>query len=93
MKTVTIQIGNSDNKLSQAAWAAFIILINQAINKFSPEIHFHGGSNFNESWQNCAWVFDLSPEQTKELQTEVEIIRRHYQQGSVAWTCGETEFI
>ena len=56
MKTITIQIGNSDNKLTQIEWADFIRRTNEALSLIDLEIHFSGFSRPDAPWQNAAWV-------------------------------------
>jgi len=42
MKTITIQIGNSDDKLSQASWSEFVERARQLISVHSRVVHFFG---------------------------------------------------
>jgi len=93
MKTVTVQIGNSDNKLTQKQWSSFIFHVNSDVTKYASSIHFKGGSSYNEPWQNACWVFEMSAEDIPQLKKSLTIIRRVYLQDSVAITVGETEFI
>jgi flagellin-like hook-associated protein FlgL len=99
MKTIIIQIGNSDNKLTQKEWSEFVDEINNIINLFSDGIHFFGGSNTWSPWQNVAWVFVLKetiwfnvPIETT-LKNTIHNISVKYKQDSVAWTEGITDFI
>jgi hypothetical protein len=41
---VTIQAGNSDDKLSQIRWSGMIKSINYAVNLWAKEVHFSGFS-------------------------------------------------
>lgn len=93
MKTITIQIGNSDDKLTQKEWSEFVCEMLNAIHIFSKEIHFGGGSASFEEWQNYAWVFVATKDQIKNLKARIKPIREFYRQDSVAWTEGETDFI
>lgn len=91
MKTVTLQIGNSDDKLSQKEWNHFVKEVQCLIEKHTREQHFFGGSPNWYPWQNVAWVFvcdNLQP-----LKDALESTRKIFKQESVAWTVGETEFI
>lgn len=91
--TITLQIGNSDDKLSQKLWSHFIGEIDSAIRTATSEIHFTGCSFPSAPWQNAAWVFNL-PHSTREwLTRRVAEIREEYKQDSVAWTEGDTKFI
>lgn len=93
MKTITIQIGNSDNKLSQSAWSHFIHEMNAVVAEYATQVHFFGGSRFDASWQNVAWVCVAPPERSDALKQIVERVRVSYQQNSVAWTEGDTELV
>jgi hypothetical protein len=89
MKTTVIQIGNSDNKLTQEQWSEFIEEINYIL--YNEKLHFVGGSNNSSPYQNYCWVVEgeLSDTYKKEL-TDCRI---DYLQDSIAVTTGTTEFI
>lgn len=93
MKTVTIQIGNSDNKLSQKEWSSFVACVYDLLRLSAWEIHFAGTSNPTAPWQNACWVFDIDEEDFFGLKQELRSIAHQYNQDSIAWTVGETEFI
>lgn len=93
MKTITIQIGNSDDKLTQMEWAKFVACCEDAIEARTSQVHFAGGSSNWCAWQNFAWVIMLDPERAAELRCDLEEIRKIYRQESVAWTEGETQFV
>jgi len=92
MKTAIIQIGNSDDKLTQKEWSEFCSELHHSIS--GNQIHFHGFSSGHESWQNGCWVFS-----TTEI--AIEALRKHvlpslckeFKQDSIALTIGDTEFI
>lgn len=92
MKTVTIQVGNSDNKLSQQEWSDFVSETECAI-KNNLHVHFSGGSDCKSPWQNYAWVVVGNNEYLAMVRNYIKIIREKYKQESVAWTEGTTEFI
>lgn len=93
-KTIIIQIGNSDDKLTQKEWSAYVKKIERAIIKHASEVHFSGFSVGDAPWQNAAWVFVPDPEGfTKYLPERLREIRTEYRQDSIAWTEGETQFI
>ena len=105
MKTVTIQIGNSDDKLTQQEWHLFVSDIECEISLFSENIHFSGASQGNAPWQNYAFVFEFNDNKVKDsgvtvlgdqyklLKERLSIVGKKYKQDSVAWTEGTTEFI
>lgn len=92
MKTVVIQIGNSDDKLSQLMWSAFIKAVAGAVYAHATQIHFSGYSDPSETWQNAAWIFEISEEESQRLWGEMKVLASLYNQDSIAWTEGVTVF-
>lgn len=94
-KIVTLQIGNSDDKLTQLQWSNFVDTVGKAIALFGGKTHFSAGSSNEKPWQNYCWVFELNidPLVTQSFQKQLKEVRKHFQQDSVAWTEGNTEFI
>jgi hypothetical protein len=93
MKTITIQIGNTDNKLTQQEWAEYVNRTSATIDRFSEMTHFFGGSPNWYRWQNVAWVVEMSGHNLNPFKAEIERVRELYRQESVAVTIGETEFV
>ena len=93
MKTITFQIGNSDDKLTQREWAAFVEDIDHEINVLAKHVHFCGFSLGDAAWQNACWVFELETARENELKTLVTEHRSRFKQDSVAWTEGQTVFV
>lgn len=93
MKTVIIQIGNTDEKLTRKEWAAFVLLMKDQILRHCVAVHFFGGSSNWEIWQNVAWVVECRDDRLAALKAEVKSVRSIFDQDSVAWTEGETEFV
>ena len=91
--TVTIQVGNSDDKLRQSAWAGFVNETESVIKTHCVEVHFAGGSPPAARWQNFAWVVECLPEQLDFLKRAVQRVRMKYGQSSVAYTEGKTQFV
>lgn len=95
--TVTIQIGNSDDKLSQADWSRYVAAVASHIEYYAEDngltIHFFASSEGTQRWQNAAWVLGAYPEVAAQLKARLAGVRAQYQQDSVAWTEGETQFI
>jgi len=92
MNVVTLQIGNSDDKLTQNLWHHFVGETSTAINTLALRVHFFGGPNNWEPWQNAAWVFEIG-DNAPALKRRLQEIREAYRQDSVAWTEGETLFV
>ena len=81
-----------DNKLTQQEWHFFCNKIYNAIKEHRATIHFFGGSSFNDPWQNACIVFNALFN-LKELKEEISNIGKQYNQESIAWTEGTTQFI
>jgi hypothetical protein len=93
MKTVCLQVGNSDDKLSQADWSRFVSEIRYTVVEWITDIHFSGASYPTESWQNACFVWAVPDENIEKVKDAVKEIRQRYQQDSVAWLEGSTEFV
>lgn len=93
MKTITIGIGNSDDKLTQLEWSSFIQSINAIVEKNAHEVHFTGFSIPTAIWQNACWVFEVSDERVEKIKAEIHKVRRGFRQDAVAWIEGTTERI
>jgi hypothetical protein len=91
MNTIIVQIGNSDNKLTQREWANFVSAVDTIINN-CKQIHFRGGSPFDSSVQNACWVFTYEGN-IVDLKSRLTVIREAMRQDAVAITFGVTEFI
>jgi len=94
MSTITVQIGNSDNKLTQRLWHLYVLRVNILIEQYANMVHFSGGSSNWEPWQNYCWVIYIKLGSSREeLKSELEHARKKYNQDSIAWVEGTTEFI
>lgn len=93
MKTITIQIGNSDDKLSQREWSDFVAEVAATVKSLAETVHFFGGAENWAQWQNACWVFTIHPQFISKLSDILASVRKGYKQDSIAWTEGETTFI
>ena len=91
--TITIQVGNTDDKLTQERWARFVEHCEIVIKRHSSAIHFSACLDGRNPWQNAAWVIKATPENAALLRKAVAFVRAGYGQDSAAWTEGETEFV
>ena len=91
--TITIQGGNSDDKLSQGQWAWFVASLNMAIESYQEERHFFGGAINWAEWQNVCWVVVIDPVDYKDMERQLTAIRTQYGQESLAVTVGNTKFV
>jgi hypothetical protein len=93
MITAVIQIGNSDNKLTQGEWANFAASMHIEVSENVHHIHFKGGSDWDAPWQNACWVCEVMDEQIDGLTKAVARCRRTYRQDSAAITWGDTALV
>ena len=91
MSTVVIQIGNSDDKLSQASWNKYVEGVRERLKAQIAEIHFDGSSPGDAPWQNHCFVAEL--EDVGLLRIELKWLACSFDQESVALiVCKEVEF-
>lgn len=93
MITAVIQIGNSDNTLTEAKWAKYSIAMWCAIDLCIERYHFRGGSTWDAFHQTALWVCEVDPDKVQKLRNALEKVRREFHQDSVALTLGNTEFV
>lgn len=92
--TAVIQIGNTDDKLTQSEWAEYIAGINQQLDNWNVKVHFLGYSPPNAPWQNACWVFEFEEGAwVEDFKGDLSYIARNYRQDSIALTLGDTEFV
>jgi len=90
---ISVQAGNSDNKLTQQEWAALVATLNQAIEEYQKARHFFGGSITWAEWQNVCWVVETEEEDLPLLKRRLARIRAVYSQDSVCVLAGVAEFV
>jgi hypothetical protein len=91
--TVTIQIGNSDDKLNQADWSEFWYEADALIHGWAEATHFTGFAASNAVWQNAAWVCEVRPDNVDRMKSALHVLAHQFKQDSIAWTEGETQFV
>lgn len=92
-KSVSVMIGNSDNKLSQAAWANFVADVRAVCAEYACQLHFDGGARSDSAWQNWCFVFVVEVEKVRPLVVRLERYRVKYGQNSIVWALGVVMFI
>ncbi len=90
---ISIQAGNSDNKLTQMEWSEFVDHLDTVLNAYETARHFFGGSVTWAKWQNVCWVFEIPSGHYDDLVTDIRQIREQYRQDSVCMLAGDAEFI
>jgi hypothetical protein len=93
MKTVCVQIGNSDGKLTQQQWSEFVRKTEAAIQPHAFTIHFSGFSRPDAPWQNACWVADVQDDGVGPLTAALKETREGFGQDSVVVQVGETRFV
>ena len=88
---IVIQIGNSDNKLTQQEWSEFWHAVNNSVSNNCHEVHFSGLSDGNAPWQNACWV--ANPMKLNILKNELSRLCVTYNQDSIAIIEGNTQFV
>lgn len=92
-ETVTIQIGNSDDKLTQKEWGEYVWRVREFVRSKATAVHFFGGSVNWAEWQNACWVAEVPVCRVPDLKAGLSEIGKAFRQDSVAVTVGATEFI
>lgn len=93
MKTVTLQIGNSDDKLTQAEWSSFVFAMRDAVIRSMHQMHFSGTSPSDAVWQNACFVFEIHDGNIPRLYELAIECRRKFRQESVAISIGDTMLV
>jgi hypothetical protein len=93
MKTICIQIGNSDDKLTQKEWNKFVSMTSGLVAEKADAIHFFEASFGWAEWQNACWVFELKEEYLQPFKETLKILREQFKQDTIAWLEGSTEFV
>lgn len=94
MKTAVIQIGNSDDKLTQRDWSRFVKDVEFAVSACCGQVHFSGYSPGGESWQNFCVVAEIDDDFGGDrLRGYLSELVTKYKQESIALIIGETEFV
>lgn len=93
IKTLVVQIGNSDNKLTQGKWSDYCFFVDADIEQFNDIIHFKGGSSFDSMYQNACWVFEIAENDIESLKNNLIEIKKRYDQDSIAIIEGDVYFI
>lgn len=90
---ISVQAGNSDNKLTQQEWADFVRQLDAILDAYETARHFFGGSETYAKWQNVCWVCKIDPEDLESLKRQLWQSRRDYRQTSVCLLVGKAEFV
>lgn len=91
---VYISIGNSDDKLPQRRWAAYMLDVRLCLRDFKVTT-FGVWSSFPDSiYQNASYCFEVKDERVPELKGNLSAIAKIYEQDAIAWNAvTTTEFL
>jgi hypothetical protein len=89
----TIQVGNSDDKLTQHEWSEYVAAVHSATTADGIETHFFGSSEGSKPWQNACWVVSIQETKVDAMLQTVAKIRKQYKQDSVAIVLGDVRMI
>lgn len=95
--TCTVQIGNSDDKLTQREWVSFIrdvhIILRHTLQGMG-QMHFFGTAPPDGEYQNAAWVFVLDRQEAMgHIRDALAFTAERYGQDSIALTVGQTDLV
>lgn len=93
MKTVCIQIGNSDDKLSQNEWHEYVENVDTVVFRYEGQRHFYAGSDTRDPWQNCCWIVVVSEADMVEFFSWLRSVATKWRQDSIAILAGDTQFV
>jgi hypothetical protein len=92
--TTYITIGNTDNKLTQQEWSAFITDVVMLVLEHASEVHFAGFSHPSAPYQNACWCVDFKSDADRvNARSVLQLIKGKYRQDSIAWAESQVSFI
>ena len=92
-QTITIQIGNSDDKLSQVRWHDFCHHMQSVLESEKIELHFSGFSYQGAPWQNACWVGVVNVDKLPSIKAALRTCAELFDQESIALTVGDTTLV
>lgn len=93
-ETLTILIGNSDDKLTQAEWSQYVGDMQGLIDNWANQVHFAGFARPDAPWQNACWVVEWDTADLPTFNEELAELARAFRQDSIAIVVGgSTRFV
>lgn len=92
-QTVYASIGNSDDRLTQAAWAEFHGKFSAAVRGLALRIYGDWVSPSTDPWQNACTAFEIGYETSERLRRDLAELAAEYGQDFIAWAEADTQFI
>lgn len=95
MKTVYITIGNSDDRLLQREWSAFVHEVSQLVRSLvGGTVHGKWLSEPSSAWQNACWCVTFAERDEETLRDHLRMLAWQYRQYQIAYaTVGPVEFL
>lgn len=90
---VYVTIGNSDDNLSQRAWAAYWADVDQVVVMMAAEVHFVGAALPCTEYQNACWSFEIPGRDLDLLTRHLSILAGRYKQHSIAVAIARVSFV
>lgn len=99
---VYVTVGNTDDKLTQVRWSAFVTAVHKVL---QDSIDWGGegqggawiGAWFSGSsapWQNAIWAVEyIDPKAAGRAQAQLMLLAGEYDQDAIAWTYGITTML
>jgi hypothetical protein len=91
VKSIVIQIGNTDNKLTQAEWSLFCADLAKVVTICCGQVYFSGHSLGDAPWQNHCVVTACND--LGWLKVHLEDLCKKYRQDSIGLIVGSVAFI
>ena len=86
MKTILVEIGNTDNKLTQQHWARFCSDVAKYVGRYAEQIYTSAYSLPNAEWQNACWHFEISDDGIAPLRLWLQRFCKNYHQQGIMWS-------
>ena len=93
LQTVFVTVGNTDDRLGQREWSAFVNDVDDIVRLLAPRIHGRFYSRPDAPWQNACWSFDIQVGEMDRARAYLSNVAAHHRQDSIAWSPARTEFI
>lgn len=94
VRTASILIGNSDDKLTQVEWSQYVMAVGSLIESVSGCVHFRGFTAPTSPRQTACWVAEMYVQSVNMLRHELAINAKYFRQDSVAVVWADsTEFV
>lgn len=94
MITAYVSIGNSDDKLTQKEWAAFLLRTHLLLDDAASVMHGSWYSGPGVEWQNACWCVEIPADRAEPVRDGLRLLAREFRQDSIAWAeAPRTEFL